>query len=152
VPSAYPQIWAWRNWLLIRPSTPTLACARFFHFLRRLPQRSRRRRAPTSEPIGRGGNTASGRGGSALASLGLARYKSRAPLTRRLPPCRSHTTDALVGAALRAVRIPTNMGVAQLASHSPLYPNSRMRPIFSFPAAPAAAVTPEACPYQRTHR
>ena len=29
-----------------------------FHFLRRLPQRSRRRRAPTSEPIGRGGNTA----------------------------------------------------------------------------------------------
>ena len=54
---------------------------------------------------------------------------------------------ALVGAALRAVRIPTNMGVAQLTSHSPLYPNSRMRPIFSFPAAPAAAVTPEACPY-----
>ena len=36
----------------------------------------------------------------------------------------------LVGAALRAVRTPTNMGVAQLASHSPLYPNSRMRPIF----------------------
>jgi len=35
-----------------------------------------------------------GRGGSALASLGLARYKSRAPLTRRLPPCRPHTTDA----------------------------------------------------------
>ena len=32
-----------------------------------------------------------GRGGSALASLGLARYKSRAPLTRRLPPCRPHT-------------------------------------------------------------
>ena len=54
---------------------------------------------------------------------------------------------ALVGAALRAVRIPTNMGVAQLTSHSPLYPNSRLRPIFSFPAAPAAAVTPEACPY-----
>ena len=38
----------------------------------------------------------------------------------------------LVGAALRAVRIPTNMGVAQLASHSPPYPNSRMRPIFHF--------------------
>ena len=36
----------------------------------------------------------SGRGGSALASLGLARYKSRAPLTRRLPPCRPRTTDA----------------------------------------------------------
>ena len=32
-----------------------------------------------------------GRGGSALASLGLARYKSRAPLTRRLPPCRPRT-------------------------------------------------------------
>ena len=105
MPSAHPQIWAWRNWLLIRPSTPTLACARFSHFLRRLPQRSRRRRAPTSEPIGRGGNTASGRGGSALASLGLARYKSRATLTRRLPPCRPRTTDASVGAALRAVRI-----------------------------------------------
>ena len=36
----------------------------------------------------------SSRGGSALASLGLARYKSRAPLTRRLPPCRPRTTDA----------------------------------------------------------
>ena len=56
-------------------------------------------------------------------------------------------TSLLVGAALRAVRTPTNMGVAQLASHSPLYPNSRMRSIFSFPAAPAAAVTPDACPY-----
>ena len=41
-------------------------------------------------------------------------------------------TPLLVGAALRAVRIPTNMGVAQLASHSPRYPNSRMRPIFHF--------------------
>ena len=61
-----------------------------------------------------------GRGGSALASLGLARYKSRAPLTRRLPPCRPlspHATvcsgrlgeaslpaNLLVGAALRADR------------------------------------------------
>ena len=126
-------------------------------------------------------------------------------------PCRPRTTDALVGAALRADRIPTNLGVAQLASHAPPlpqlshapdfliscgacrsghaggvplprepigrggtpcrppylapahpqiwawrnwllmrpppYPNSRMRPIFSFPAVSAAAVTPEACPY-----
>ena len=74
-----------------------------------------------------------------------------------------------VGAALRADRSPTrppetdalemrpyhkpaprNMGVAQLASHSLHYLNFRSRPIFSFPAASAAAVTPEACPYQRT--
>ena len=93
------------------PHYPNSRMLPIFHFLRRLPQRSRRRRAPTSEPIGRGG------------------------------------TPLLVGAALRAVRTPTNMGVAQLASHSPLYPNSRMRSIFSFPAAPAAAVTPDACPY-----
>ena len=73
VPTAYPQIWAWRNWLLIRPTTPTLACARFFHFLRRLPQRSRRRRAPTSEPIGRGATPLPGRGGT---------------------PCRPYATDA----------------------------------------------------------
>ena len=79
------------------PHYPNSRMLPIFHFLRRLPQRSRRRRAPTSEPIGRGG--------SALASLGLARYKSRATLTRRLPPCRPRTTDASVGAALRAVRI-----------------------------------------------
>ena len=63
----------------------------------------------------------------------------------------------LVGARLRRARTPTrphasaNMGEAQLASHSLLYPNSRMRPIYFFPAASAAAVTPEACPYQRPH-
>ena len=55
----------------------------------------------------------------------------------------------LVGARLRRYRIPTNMGLAQLASHSPHYPNSRMRPIFSFPAAPAAADASERRPYQR---
>ena len=66
--------------------------------------------------------------------------------------------DGLVGArlrrdrSLRRDRLPANMGVAQLASDLSHYLNSRMRPIFSFPAAPAAAVTPEACPYQRTHR
>ena len=43
------------------------------------------------------------------------------------------------------------MGVAQLASRSPHYLNSRMRPIFSFPAAPAAADASERRPYQRTN-
>ena len=38
-----------------------------------------------------------------------------------------------------------------MASHSLLYHNSRMRPIYFIPAALAAAVTPEACPYQRPH-
>ena len=46
-------ILAWRNWLLTRSTTTTFARARFFHFLRLPPQRSRRRRAPTSEPLGR---------------------------------------------------------------------------------------------------
>jgi hypothetical protein len=68
------------------------------------------------------------------------------------PPKNSGLATSKKNRGTSAERIPTNMGVAQLASHFPLYPNSRMRPIFSFPAAPAAAVTPEACPYQRTHR
>ena len=64
---------------------------------------------------------------AAVTSVPTA-YNGR--LGRGGTPCRPRTTDALVGAALRADRIPTNLGVAQLASHSPLYPNSRMRPIF----------------------
>ena len=91
VPSAYPQIWAWRNWLLIRPSAPTLACARFFHLLRRLPQRSRRRRAPTSEPIGREATP---------LLVGAARHSRRSAW---LATNRAHRTP-LVGAALRADR------------------------------------------------
>ena len=72
-------------------------------------------------------NLMPGRGGSALASLGLARYKSRAPLTRRLPPCRPHTHKYGRGA----------LGF----SCAPL-PQLSHAPDFSFPAAPAAAVTP----------
>ena len=115
MPSAYPQIWAWRNWLLIRAPTPTLACARFFiscgacrsgHAggvpLPANPSVGAALRAvrPTSRPHTTDASERRpyqhrlGRGGSALASLGLARYKSRAPLTRRLPPCRPRTTDA----------------------------------------------------------
>jgi hypothetical protein len=130
--SAHPQIWAWRNWLLIRPSTPTLACARFFSF----PAASAVAVTPEACPY------------HANPSVGAA---LRAVRAQRTPRRGAPTNTALVGAArhsrrsawlatnreprlrggyLRAVRIPTNMGVAQLASHSPLYPNSRMRPFF----------------------
>ena len=84
------------------PPLPQLSHAPdFFHFLRRLPQRSRRRRAPTSEPIGRGGNT---------ALVGAARHSRRSAwlATNREPRLR--------GGYLRADRakrtprrgVPTN--------------------------------------------
>ena len=70
--------------------------------------------------------------------------------------------NLLVGAALRAVRSLRTRPLTPCRPHTHKYgrgaigfsfaplPQLSHAPDFSFPAAPAAAVTPEACPYQRT--
>ena len=92
-------IWAWRNWLLISPTTTTFARARFFHFLRLPPHRSRRRRAPTSEPLGRDASHPSSDIASqcSLRSGDMTRPCETDALERRPyhAPRPPHETDAL---------------------------------------------------------
>ena len=113
MPTAHPQIWAWRNCLLIRPTTPTLACARCFFSC---------------------GSCRSGRLGKAsLPANLLVGAALRADRTR------PYETDALerrpyqqtnpVGARLRRDRSPRLL---------PNHPSHGKRPFFGIIAKPLA--------------
>ena len=153
-------IWAWRNWLLIRPSTPTLACARFSHFLRRLPQRSRRRRAPTSEPIGRGASPTRpptckyGRGAIAFSFAPLPQLSYAPDFFISCGACRSGHAGGVplpanpsVGTPLRGVRPQRTpwKGVPTTASAR----NGRLGKASLPPRPPHAPDALERRPYQR---